>query len=109
MISLVAVIFTKDEYFNDIKVHDLLEAWYWTSLFSGEYDKDQNSKMINHLQLIIKTITKKQDTKWLQSNVDFILNLTNFSDKSLLLMEKASDRNRQYCYSNRRLSIESIN
>lgn len=50
MIVLVAVIFLKDEWFNDKTVHDILEAWYWSSLFSGEYDKDQNIKMIAHLQ-----------------------------------------------------------
>ncbi len=91
MITLVALIFIKDEYFNDNKVHQLLEAWYWTSIFSGEYDKDQNVKMISHLQLLIKTITKRQDTNWLRNNIDLIFNLTNFSDKALLLMEKTSD------------------
>ena len=56
MVVLIAVIFTRDEYFKSKKVHKLLEGWYWASIFSGEYDKDQNSNFISNLRAILMTI-----------------------------------------------------
>lgn len=91
MLVLVATIFIKDEFFNDKQVHNKLEAWYWAVLFSGEYDKDQNSTMISNLQMMIKMIKKQQDTKWLKGICDYVLVAQNFSDEKLLLLEKADD------------------
>jgi len=91
MLVLVATIFTNDEWFNDSKVHDKLEAWYWSALFSGEYDKDQNTIMITNLQQMVRTLTGAQNTDWIMSMRDRILAAENFSDKDLLLMRKVSE------------------
>ena len=40
MLVLFGCIFMKDENYYNSSVHDLLEAWYWSAVFSGEYDKD---------------------------------------------------------------------
>lgn len=91
MLVLVATIFVKDEYFEDKKVHDKLEAWYWAALFSGEYDKDQNTKMINHLQLMANTLKGDHGIDWIKSLKDDVLEMQYFSEKSFLLMEKANE------------------
>lgn len=91
MIVLVAVIFLKDEWFNDKTVHDILEAWYWSSLFSGEYDKDQNIKMIAHLQTMVKTMqasSRKENVDWIANIKNYVLEAQNFSDEKFLLMER---------------------
>ena len=94
MIVLVAVVFLKDEWFKDKTVHNILEAWYWASIFSGEYDKDQNTKMIAHLQTMIKTMQasdRKKNIEWIVKIKDYVMNAQNFSDEKFLLMEKADE------------------
>ena len=91
MVVLVATVFIKDENFSNKKVHDILEAWYWAVAFSGEYDKDQNVTMINHLQAMVKTVQNRQSTEWIDKLKEYVLDAQNFSDKEFLLMEKAED------------------
>lgn len=91
MISLVAVIFSNDVWYSDVNVHKRLEAWYWTSLFSGNYDRDQNSVFIQDLQDVTSMLTDTASTNWIKKNYDYILDAQNFSDESLLLMEKVEE------------------
>lgn len=92
MLVLVGTIFMEDSYFFNYEVHKLLEAWYWSVVFSGEYDKDQNSHMISNLQNIIKRISEAtKDLSWLESIYANVLKMTNFSDKDLLLMDKVHE------------------
>ena len=96
MVVLISTVFLNDTYYYRKDVHDLLEAWYWGILFSGEYDKDQNSRMIGNLGSMLKTIRKDEDgdLNWLVGNngiIPGILTALNFSDKELLLMDKAKD------------------
>lgn len=88
MLVLVATVFIKDEFFFDKKVHNNLEAWYWSSLFSGEYDKDQNVVMIQHLQMMIKTFSGTENNTWINNIKDYVLDAQNFSDERFLLYEK---------------------
>lgn len=91
---VVSVIFLRQEWFEDKYVHEKLEAWYWASLFSGEYDKDQNTKMASHLKLIVRMMQKpreKKKTDWILNLKDEVLEGQNFSDKDFLLMEKAEE------------------
>lgn len=91
MLSLVATVFTNDKWFYDIKVHQKLEAWYWCSLFSGSYDRDQNSIFIQDLESVMDMLVNNGSTEWISRNVDYILDAQNFSDKQLLLMEKVDE------------------
>lgn len=94
MIVLAAVIFLKKEWFDDKYVHDKLEAWYWAAIFSGEYDKDQNTKMISHLQSMVKTIQiprTREKIGWILNLKNNVLECQNFSDESFLLMEKVEE------------------
>ena len=91
MISLVATVFTNDKWYNDSKVHQKLEAWYWCSLFSGRYDRDQNTVFIQDMQSVTDMLLNTGSTEWIKRNIDYILNAQNFSDEKLLLMEKTQE------------------
>ena len=90
-VVLIAVVFLEDTYFYDRDVHDLLEGWYWSVLFSGEYDKDQNTTFINNLKNMLKTVKKQLKADWIESIKKNVFSMTNFSEKSLLLMDKVSE------------------
>lgn len=91
MLSLVATVFTNDEWFFDVKVHQKLEAWYWCSLFSGRYDRDQNTVFIQDLESVMDMLTESGSTEWIERNMEYILDAQNFSDEELLLMEKTQE------------------
>ncbi len=93
MITIVATIFMNDNLFKDKNVHDILEAWYWASLFSGEFDTDQNTKAISSLKLLTQSFSKKKSVnklEWLKKISDSVFaDGSNFASKELLLMERA--------------------
>ena len=91
MLVLVATVFMKDEYFVDKEVHKILESWYWSSIFSGRFDKDQNDMLIQDLKLMLKTLSKENDKTWIKGINDYVLNAQNFSDEKLLLFEKLNE------------------
>ena len=92
MIALVAIVFVRDDNFESKSVHKLLEGWYWASIFSGEFDKDQNTNFINNLKNILLTISKKKQCSWIKDMKENTFNTKNFSDKEILLMEKTDER-----------------
>lgn len=91
MLVLVATIFSNDKYFENEKVHEYLEGWYWASIFSGEFDQDQNAMLIRHLKQIINYIEGQGNCDWIKSMSERILNNNNFSDEKLLLMDKVNE------------------
>ena len=88
---LIAYVFIQEKYFTNKKVHELLEAWYWSALFCGEFDKDQNKNFIKQLKLIMRFIGHNGDINWLLSMKDLILDTLNYSDKNLVLYKKTDD------------------
>lgn len=90
MIVLVGTIFTNDAYYDDKKVHDRLEALYWASIFSGEFDKDQNSALIRNLKNFISMIQGTGQLTWINDMKKEVLDAKNYSDKELLLFEKVA-------------------
>ena len=91
MLVFVATIFTNDSYYNNLEVHKKLEAWYWASVFSGEFDKDQNSMLIKHLKLFFAMLSKQGNDDWIKSMKEEVLNNNNFSDEKLLLLDKVAE------------------
>lgn len=91
MLVLVATVFSNDKYFENEKVHEYLEGWYWATIFSGEFDQDQNTVLIRHLKQIINYIEGQGNCKWITSMSERILNSNNFSDEKLLLMDKVNE------------------
>lgn len=88
---LIAFVFIQDKYYYNKKIHELLEGWYWSVLFCGEFDKDQNKNFIKQLTLLMKLISGSIDKNWLLSMYDMILDTLNYSDKKLVLYQKTDD------------------
>ena len=92
MMRLIAYIFTNDKWYKNPSIHDKLEAWYWTAVFSGEYDKDQNDRFESNLKNMLESLTvKSKGYDWIVSMEDSVLEKPYFSDCSFLLMEKANE------------------
>lgn len=90
MMRLIAFIFTNDEMYKDKAVHDKLEAWYWSAVFSGEYDKDQNDRYESNLKNMLESL-QSTDYSWIAALNNNTLNTPYFSDCEFLLMGKASE------------------
>lgn len=99
MIPIVAFILDNDACYikeNSSAVFDLLEAWYWSSIFSGAYDKDQNQVMINDLNRLISNAEAivagtVPDTAWIKQRCDDILAVKGFSDVNFLMLSDAAN------------------
>ena len=73
------------------EVVDKIEAWYWYSLFSGEYSSDQSTRVIKHIQWMHNWIIKKERPSVfmvdnLSDNLDQILNVTKYNSFDVLFM-----------------------
>jgi len=92
MVRLIAYIFTNDRWYKSQSVHDKLEAWYWSAVFSGEYDKDQNDRFEKNLKNMLESLAdSSKGYKWIEAMEDSIMCAAYFSDCPFLLMEKASE------------------
>ena len=92
MVRLIAYIFTNDKWYNSVAVHDKLEAWYWSAIFSGEYDKDQNDRYESNLKSMLESLnSNRKGYAWINTLKDKILEVPYFSECSFLLMEKAEE------------------
>ena len=92
LLTLFSVLFLNNTWFCNPKVHDVLEAFYWSVLFSGEFDKDQNTQFIKYLGKFLETLSsKKQDFSWIKSISKEIFISNNYSDENLLLMKKVNE------------------
>lgn len=92
MLRLIAYIFTNDKWYNSVAVHDKLEAWYWSAVFSGEYDKDQNDRYESNLKSMLESLrSSRKGYTWISTLKDKILEIPYFSECSFLLMEKAEE------------------
>lgn len=99
MIPIVGFILDRDTCYtgeNSSTVFDLLEAWYWSSILSGAYDKDQNQVMINDLNRLIANADAIvagaiPDTTWIKQRRNDILNAKGFSDVDFLMLSGAAN------------------
>ncbi len=92
MIRLIAYVFTNDKWYHDQTVHNRLEAWYWSAVFSGEYDKDQNERYEKNLRSMIESLSvDSKRCDWIKMLKDNVLETPYFSECSFLLMEKAAE------------------
>lgn len=91
MLVLLGYIFTNDQYYEDKKIHKKLEAWYWSAILGGQYDKDQNAMIIIHLTKFLQSIQCRggMDFAWINEFKEKVFAFEDFSDKSFLLLEKS--------------------
>ncbi len=89
MLVVVAYIFLDENLFKEKEVHDVLEAWYWIMIFSGNFDSDQNRNAIEHLKKLLHVVKRTNERAdvlaWLKSAEKDVLMRKNFSDKDLFL------------------------
>lgn len=97
MVPVVAYILNNDECYNGKygeDIFNLLEAWYWINIFSGQFDRDQNTRMITDLNLLINNILdikqgRKPNIDWLKARQNKMLDMPGYSDEGHILMENA--------------------
>ena len=89
MITIIALVFMNKDLFNNKDIHNVLEAWYWGCVFSGEFNSDQNDNAMKNIKLLFKTFNEQGDKNWLIAMKDKVFNCQNFSKKEFILMEYA--------------------
>lgn len=90
ILTLIAFLFTQDRWYENGSVIDLLEAWYWSAIFSGEFDRDQNVRFETNLKAMVKTLRGEKGIEWIETQREKVLNAKYFSERSFLLLENAS-------------------
>ena len=73
--AILAVIFSKDDWFHDKKVCGYLEAWYWGSIFSGSFKIEQNAAFQDNLKNILQLLNKVE--KKPAAKPEYIINICN--------------------------------
>lgn len=88
MLVLLGYILANEEYYKNKKIINRLEAWYWSSIFSGRYDKDQTSHLKEDIEFFLKDIKEGTDKfGWLEDRRDNMFMIRDFSDEKTILME----------------------
>ncbi|MGL6101513.1 MAG: GmrSD restriction endonuclease domain-containing protein [Fusobacteriaceae bacterium] len=88
----IAYILSEDKNWNDKKVLDKIEYWYWTSIFIGRFRERQNIRTVEDLKTLHKWINCNdlEDVKvkeLLEENIKKVLNVEGYSDLETLLNE----------------------
>ena len=89
---ILAVIFSKDDWFHNKKVCDYLEAWYWGSIFSGSFKIEQNAAFQDNLKNILQLLNEVE--KEPAAKPEYIINICNktfcddkFANEEILLVD----------------------
>ncbi len=89
---ILAVIFSKDDWFHNKKVCDYLEAWYWVSIFSGSFKIEQNAAFQDNLKNILQLLNEVE--KESVAKPEYIINICNktfcddkFANEEILLVD----------------------
>jgi hypothetical protein len=88
MLLPIAYNFIDDKSWNNKKVHDRIEFWYWSSLFSGHYRLDQNKRSFDDiffLQSFIKEKNIDAASNVFSNRYNIVLDQPEYSDKTILL------------------------
>ncbi|MGL5936099.1 MAG: GmrSD restriction endonuclease domain-containing protein [Cetobacterium sp.] len=90
MLLPMAYMFSEDKNWNNKKVLDKVEYWYWTSIFIGRYRERQNIRAVDDLKTIYRWIVENdmEDLKvkdLVVENIHKVLNVEDYSDLETLL------------------------
>lgn len=93
MFTVLGYLFMKEAFFVQEKVHNCLEAWYWCSIFSGAYDKDQNRVMENDIKQLIQTFKGSENSRfdWLVNRKKAMFAQPDFCEEGFLLLESCGN------------------
>ena len=87
--AVIAFFFCYDDYFNNSKIHDFFEYWYWISIFAWLYPSNQNIKILGEIPEFKKLFDKGDKTileKLAERQKNDVLTTKHYSDKDILTM-----------------------
>lgn len=94
ILVILSVIFTRDEWFNDKRVCNYLETWYWSAIFSGSFRLEQNTAFQSNLKELLKILCNMGTDKETKERPDYIISLCNkvfcddkFANEDILLVD----------------------
>lgn len=87
ILVLLGYILADDSNYKNKIVVGKLEAWYWSAIFSGHYDKDQNTRVVQDIKDMIGTINGDGDG-WISDLKEKMFKMPGFSDENTLLMKE---------------------
>ena len=82
MLVLLGYLFIKDEFWKNKSLAKKLEGWYWSSIFSGVLDKDQNTRIMGHIKNIIQ-----QEYGFIESMKNKMSGATEFKRNEMILVK----------------------
>lgn len=93
MLVVLSTIFTEDSFFNNKRIVGYIEAWYWSVILSGGFDRKQNQAFQESMKSLLSIISKEMNHEE-EKKLDYIVHLTDrvfcnkeFADEEILLME----------------------
>lgn len=78
MVLPIAYCFNDQKIWKDEKKHDLIEYWYWASIFGGYYRDNQNSVARNDIRKLYLTLIGKDEG--FKDRYEYIFNAQKYSD-----------------------------
>ena len=83
--------FTEDKYFNDIRIHNFFEYWYWISIFAYMYPSNQDVKILGEIPAFQKYFESDLQDKSIFNKLEAeykkqVLNVRHYSDKETLYL-----------------------
>lgn len=87
MIVVIAYILLNEDFKKKSLTYDYLEAWYWSSVFSGYFNIDQTERAITSIKKLIEAINL-EDSSWIKNISTGVFSANYFSEKQFLLMKK---------------------
>lgn len=77
--------------FDELDLHqtNILESWYLSSIFSGEYDADQTPRIIRDIKYLSYALTKKDadSIKFINDRIGRVFEVKRFSDLDTLMLK----------------------
>lgn len=95
-VAVIAYFFSDDTYFNDKKIHDFFEYWYWISIFAWMYPSNQNVNILYEIPRFEAFFTKAEQgtpsaLDYLHQHQIDVLNKDFYSDEKTLTMCKIKE------------------
>lgn len=93
-ITVVAYFFSNDNFFNNKKIHDLFEYWYWISIFAWMYPSNQKIEILSSIEKFEDFISSKNSIDnftYLKTARSDVLEKKFYSDKETLTMCRVSE------------------
>ena len=87
MVLPIALFLADDKIWENKNAINILEYWYWASIFSGVYREKQNVRIIQDIKSLYNWIFKEKESKKIKDRINYIFKSTNYNDENTLLLE----------------------